>query len=144
MSSGPCTVTGGGACFRSPNYPNDYGSSEDCAISVSGAGSVRATAFATDSVYTDYVTIGGTYYGGTGPALATTGVAVSDGGTVGWTTASYSPGASGFEICGFDACGQHGSSGGGTTCVCIGGYTGALCEVRTAPSGDRGLPRELA
>ena len=81
MSSGPCTVTGAGACFRSPNYPNDYGASEDCAVSVSGAGVVRATAFATESGL-DYVTIGGTQYGGTGQVLATTGIAVSDGETV--------------------------------------------------------------
>jgi hypothetical protein len=128
-------VTGGGACFRSPNYPNDYGASEDCAVSVSGAGLVRATAFDTESGY-DYVTIDGTKYDGSGGALATTtGVAVSDGETVSWHTDS-SHQTSGFEICGVSCddstCG-HGSCGaGGTTCVfdvCTDGYTGAHCEV---------------
>ena len=114
----------------SPNYPNDYGSNEDCTFTVSGdsgAGSVRATAFMTE-LPNDYVTIDGTQYGGTGGALATAGVSVSDAETVLWYTGG-GVGRSGLEICGFDACEQHGSSGGGTTCVCIGGYTGALCEV---------------
>ena len=128
VASGPCTITAGGACFRSPDYPNDYRIG-DCAITVYKAGSVRATTFDTQSFGgRDYVTIDGVQYAGTGGAIATAGVAVSDGGTISWHT-NGSRQRSGFEICGFDACGQHGSSGGGTTCVCIGGYTGALCEV---------------
>lgn len=196
VSSRQCTVTGSGGCFRSPNYPNDYGSiaqpgavshGQDCAITVSGAGLVRATAFGTQSGF-DYVIIDGTRCDDTGQELATTGVAVSDGGTVSWDTGGWfgTPSCAGdgipcqselnacmsvergihlvnavsgvgdttaclqdavcsaylqcaqnihghgcvFEVCGFDACGQHGSSGGGTTCVCIGGYTGAQCKVR--------------
>ena len=61
VTSGPCTVTEGGACFRSPNYPDDYGSSQECEIAVSRAGFAGATAFDTVSVY-DYVTIGGTQW----------------------------------------------------------------------------------
>ena len=139
VASGPCTVTAGGACFRSPNYPNDYGENEDCAITVFGAGSVRATAFNAESNFCDscltpfgdYVTIDGVHYDGDSEnigALANTGVWVSDGETVSWH-ADQNAQRSGFEICGFDTCGQHGSSGGGAKCVCIGGYTGALCEV---------------
>ena len=138
MSSGPCTVTAGGACFRSPNYPNDYGASEDCAITVSGAGFVRATAFETERASYDYVTIDGTPYGGTGGALArAAGVSVSDGETVAWHS-DDSTQASGFEICGVpcddSTCGHGSCGGGGTACVfdvCTDGYTGDRCEVPT-------------
>ena len=134
MSSGPCTVTARGACLRSPNYPNEYGANEDCAITVSGAGFVRATSFATWPG-DDYVIIGRDRYDGDGGDLTAAGhgsqargLVVSDGETISWHSDdryhSY-----GFEVCGFDGCGEHGSSGGGTDCVCISGYTGAQCEV---------------
>lgn len=138
MSSGPCTVTGGGACFRSANYPNSYGPNEHCAITVFGAGFVRATTFETGALWPgsdgvtsdDHVTINGMQYAGGGQGLATVGVSVRDGETIAWQSDFHDRGQQGFEICGFDACGQHGSSGGGNACVCIGGYSGAQCEVR--------------
>lgn len=34
--SGQCTVSPGGECMRSPNYPNNYMSGADCVVSVSG------------------------------------------------------------------------------------------------------------
>eukprot|EP01046_Picozoa_sp_COSAG06_P028985 COSAG06_NODE_2654_length_6488_cov_4.182658_2_plen_99_part_00 len=73
VSSGDCTVTEGGACFRSPNYPDSYGASGDCAIAFAGSGFVKSTAFATESGY-DYVAIGGTRYSGDGGALSSSGV----------------------------------------------------------------------
>eukprot|EP00959_Pyramimonas_sp_CCMP1952_P187438 3919268-Pyramimonas_sp.AAC.1 len=30
--SGPCAVTDAGRCFQSPNYPSNYGNSENCEI----------------------------------------------------------------------------------------------------------------
>ena len=131
MTSGPCTVTEGGACFRTPNYPDAYGSSQDCEIAVSGAGFVRATAFDTESGY-DYVTIGGTQYGGDGGALASSGVLVGDGTAVAWHADSSNQ-RSGAEVCGASCedefCGPHGSCGSdGTTCTChpIDGWSGTL------------------
>ena len=133
VTSGPCTVTEGGACFRTPNYPDDYGSSQDCEIAVSGAGFARATAFDTESGY-DYVTIGGTQYGGDGGALASSGVPVGDGTTVAWHTDSSGQ-RSGAEVCGASCedefCGPHGSCGSdGVTCTCADGWGGDACNVR--------------
>ena len=133
VTSGPCTVTEGGACFRTPNYPDDYGSSQDCEIAVSGAGFARATAFDTESGY-DHVTIGGTQYGGDGGALASGGVPVGDGTTVAWN-ADDSNQRSGAEVCGAsceeEACGPHGSCGSdGVTCACADGWSGDVCNVR--------------
>ena len=31
--SSPCSLTDGGSCAASPNYPNSYGNSEECTIS---------------------------------------------------------------------------------------------------------------
>jgi hypothetical protein len=134
VTSGPCTVTEGGVCFRTPNYPDDYGSSQDCEIAVSGAGLVRATAFDTESGY-DYVTIGGTQYGGDGGALASGfGVPVGDVSTVAWH-ADSSEQRSGAEVCGAacvdEFCGPHGSCGSdGVTCACADGWGGDACNVR--------------
>jgi hypothetical protein len=67
--SGPCTVTSGGSCFRSANYPNHYGDNEQCEITVLGSvvhptvatvGFARATTFETESAAYDYLTIGST------------------------------------------------------------------------------------
>ena len=69
MASGPCTVTSGGSCFRSANYPNHYGDNEQCEITVLGSvvhptvatvGFARATTFETESAAYDYLTIGST------------------------------------------------------------------------------------
>ena len=132
MTSGPCTVTEGGACFRTPNYPDAYGSSQDCEIAVSGAGFARATAFDTESCC-DHVTIGGTQYDGDGGALASGGVPVGDGTTVAWHADSSNQ-RSGAEVCGAscdEACGPHGSCGSdGATCACADGWSGDVCNVR--------------
>ena len=133
VTSGPCTVTEGGACFRTPNYPDAYGSSQDCEIAVSGAGFVRATAFDTESCC-DYVAIGGTQYGGDGGALASGGALVGDGTTVAWHADSSNQ-RSGAEVCGAscedEACGPHGSCGSdGVTCTCADGWSGDFCNVR--------------
>jgi hypothetical protein len=59
--SGPCTVTSGGSCFRSANYPNHYGDNEQCEITVlATVGFARATTFETESAAYDYLTIGST------------------------------------------------------------------------------------
>ena len=142
VASGPCTTTVGGACFRSPNYPDGYGAS-DCAITVAGAGFVRATTF--DTVYgNDYVSVGGVQYSGDGKvytnggALSTGGALVSDGSSIAWHAGNPSNGRfSGVEICGVTcdeaSCGQHGScSASGTDCVCADGWSGDTCNVRTA------------
>ena len=97
---------------------------EDCALTVSEAGGVRATAFATVRLRDD----DGVHYDGTGTggALATT---VSDGETISWhSDGGYHQGDgqhSGFEICGVGFCSTcgHGSCG----------YTGGdRCEVKIA------------
>jgi hypothetical protein len=36
VTEGHCTVSAGGECVRSPNYPNNYNNGERCTISVSG------------------------------------------------------------------------------------------------------------
>ena len=108
---GKCTVTAGGACFRSPNYPHNYLPAEDCTFTVSGSGLIRATAFQTyDDRPTfegyDYLTIEGTRYSGDGGALSPTGagVAVRDGQEITWHSDFwFSDGDSGFEICGAPA-----------------------------------------
>ena len=135
MTSGPCTVTEGGACFRTPNYPDDYGSNQDCEIAVSGAGFALATAFDTESCC-DHVTIGGTQYDGDGGALASGGVPVGDGTTVAWNTDHYRQ-RSGAEVCGVSCeefCGPHGTpascSSDGVTCACADGWGGDACNVR--------------
>jgi len=139
VTSGPCTVTEGGACFRTPNYPDHYeapyGTPTDCEIAVSGAGFVRATAFDTESGR-DYLNIGGTLYDGDGGALASSGVPVGDGTTVAWRVAPHSSDRrSGAEVCGAscdeETCGPHGSCGSdGATCACADGWSGDACNVR--------------
>ena len=136
VTSGPCTVTEGGACFRTPNYPDDYGSSQDCEIAVSGAGFARATAFDPESCC-DHMTIGGTQYDRDGGALASSGVPVGDGTTVAWH-ADGSGQRSGAEVCGVSCedefCGPHGTpescGSDGVTCTCADGWIGDVCNVR--------------
>eukprot|EP01046_Picozoa_sp_COSAG06_P009332 COSAG06_NODE_485_length_15117_cov_5.922493_8_plen_212_part_00 len=102
MTSGPCTVTDGGACFRTPNYPDAYGYDQDCEIAVvSGAGFVQATAFDTVAMY-DYVAIGDNHYSGSGGALGSDGgggVPVGAGAAVAWH-ADFSGERTGAEVCG--------------------------------------------
>lgn len=135
VSSGPCTTTADGSCFRSPNYPDEYGALEDCEIAViSGAGFARATTFATESSY-DFVSVDAVEYSGSGGTLASSGVPISDTVAIAWhSDDSEQRGA--VEICGqacdATSCGQHGHCGAaGTSCDCSDGWSGASCDVRT-------------
>ena len=66
---GPCTVDG--ACARSPDYPDDYGDSQQCTItptSLAVGQLLSATAFDTESGYDKLIVNGTTYSGATGPS----------------------------------------------------------------------------
>ena len=63
VTSGPCTTTSDGRCFRSPHFPHDYHNYEDCTITVSGRGSVHSFHFDTESCC-DHVNIDGAAYSG--------------------------------------------------------------------------------
>jgi hypothetical protein len=138
VQSGPCSVRNGGLCIQSPNFPNMYADDEACTFVISGSGFIQATTFATwpggsavggaTILSGDDLTINGTGYSGDGGVLSTTGVPVSDGMTISWRSDQMF-GSNGFDVCAIDACGEHGSTGGGTACVCIGGYTGDRCTV---------------
>ena len=145
VSSGDCTVTPDGACFRSPNYPDSYGANERCAIEVAGAGFVRSTAFATESCppgFCDYLYIGEKFYDGDGGELSPigAGVKVSDG-EISWNS-DRAVQASGFEVCGLDPgpiCAQHGTWD-GSVCSCtdnsIGNFCSESCGQHGAASTD--------
>lgn len=134
VTSGPCTTTADGSCFRSPNFPDEYGALEDCEVAVvSGAGFARATAFETESTY-DYFSVDEVPYSGSGGTLAATGVPISDTTTIAWhSDDSDQRGA--VEVCGQacdgTSCGEHGVCGAaGTSCDCSDGWGGAACDVR--------------
>jgi hypothetical protein len=94
VESGPCTLANSGTCFRSPNYPSNYGNNQNCTITTQEAVTLSVTAFSTEQTY-DALTVNGVQYSGTtGPG----GVQVSAGSTITWATDS-SAYYSGFEIC---------------------------------------------
>ena len=74
---GPCSLTDGGSCAASPNYPNNYGSDEECTISGVPPVGLETVAFdvayydydgngdPTDDCRYDYLTVNGTKYCGT-------------------------------------------------------------------------------
>ena len=65
VKSGSCTTSG--ACFQSPNYPSNYGSSQTCVIkvlNVPDGEKLYTTAFKTESKF-DWLAIGFTKYSGT-------------------------------------------------------------------------------
>ncbi len=132
--SGPCTTTSDGSCFRSPNYPDAYGSLQDCDIGVvSGAGFARATTFETESTY-DYFSVNAVEYSGSGGTLAATGVPISDTVNIAFHSDNSEQTGS-VEVCGQacdeTACGQHGQCGvAGASCDCSDGWSGAACDVR--------------
>ena len=138
ISTGSCTASTTGACFRSPNYPNNYGGDEACTITVSGYGSARATAFATEANY-DYVTIHGQTFFGTRSNLGPSGsgIPVATGDTISWKTDSSNM-QSGFEICGNTlGCGENGAPNPTSSrCVCAPGIYG---RVVPSPGGDAPL-----
>lgn len=144
VRSGPCTTSSDGSCFRSPNYPDAYGSLQNCEIGVvSGAGFARATAFETESTY-DYFSVDGVEYSGNGGTLAGSGVPISDTVSIAFhSDDSEQTGA--VEVCGQacdgTACGQHGRCGiAGASCECRDGWSGAACDVRDTLN----LPRRHA
>ena len=94
-----CTVNG--ACFQSLNYPNDYGPSESCSItvqSVSAGETLSSVAFNTDS-YDKLVVKDVEYSGTSGPSGVTVGV--NDVFT--WSGGEIEQ-RSGFEVCLVGAC----------------------------------------
>jgi hypothetical protein len=95
VESGPCTLANSGTCFRSPNYPSDYGVDQTCTITTQDAVTLSVTAFSTEQTH-DKLTVNGVQYSGTtGPG----GVQVSAGSTITWTS-DGSVTRTGFQICG--------------------------------------------
>ena len=81
-------------CVTSPGFPNQYGVSETCSITVTEAGNLSVVAFDTEPVQ-DTLTVDGTAYSGTsGPA----GVQVSAGAVVAWSSDTSGVRA-GWKIC---------------------------------------------
>ncbi|EOD30558.1 hypothetical protein EMIHUDRAFT_232732 [Emiliania huxleyi CCMP1516] len=80
---GPCSLTDGGSCAASPNYPNSYGDSEECTISGVPPVELETVAFdveAGNGCPYDYLTVNGTKYCGTsGPSGA-----VAEDGVIKW------------------------------------------------------------
>ena len=97
----PCSLTDGGSCATSPNYPNSYGINEECTISGVPPVELETVAFEvegdaysyldydgngdpTDDCYKDYLTVNGKRYCGTsGPSGA-----VAEDGVVEWRSDS--------------------------------------------------------
>jgi hypothetical protein len=127
VTSGTCTASPDGKCFRSPGYPNSYPDGSHCTITVHNSGGVHATAFNTEGGNYDYLTIDGHRYSGSGGALATPGLQVLDGSQITWQTDSSNHGT-GFEVCSTAlVCGDHGvPNADGTACVCDAGYYGKV------------------
>jgi hypothetical protein len=99
VSSGLCTLDSSGDCFRSPNYPSNYGSNQTCTITAHEAVTLSVTSFDVEAEYCyfDYLRVnGGRYCGNTG---GPSGVQVAAGANITWTSDdAYF--FSGFEICG--------------------------------------------
>lgn len=92
VDSGPCELSQGGSCV---GRPNGYGGSETCSITaMSSIAALSCPIFNTGQGY-DYLTIDGTQYGGTD---CPTGVSVSSGSSVSWSSDGSAAGA-GWEIC---------------------------------------------
>ena len=75
--TGPCSITDGGSCATSPNYPESYGNSEECIITGVPAVGLEVLAFDVEGFSeSDYLTVRGKRYcGSRGPE----GVVVEDG-----------------------------------------------------------------
>jgi len=97
LGSGPCTVSPNG-CFRSPNYPGNYGTDQNCDFTVEQTAVLSVNNFETEADY-DVLTVNGVPYSGVlGPNRLV--VAGSDGepGLITWASDS-SVTKVGFEIC---------------------------------------------
>ncbi|EOD14192.1 hypothetical protein EMIHUDRAFT_470646 [Emiliania huxleyi CCMP1516] len=80
--SSPCSLTDGGSCAASPNYPNSYGSNEKCTISGVPPVELEMVAFDVEgnNCRYDYLTVNGVKYcGKSGPDGA-----VAEGGVIEW------------------------------------------------------------
>jgi hypothetical protein len=101
MTYGDCTVASSATCFRSPNYPSNYGIDQLCVITAREQVTLSVTAgeFNLEENPTcdwDYLGVDGTKYcGATGPE----GVQVSAGSNITFTS-DASVTFAGFEICG--------------------------------------------
>ena len=126
-----CTASGN--CFKSLNYPSNYGSEESCFITVQNTGTLSSVAFDTYSS-SDYLEIGEKKYSGTnGP----TNVAVSENDVIKWRSDSWGQ-KSGFEVCftlTFSCSITDGSTVNNKDCVCgtseCDSTTGLVCTVST-------------
>ncbi|EOD07111.1 hypothetical protein EMIHUDRAFT_198407, partial [Emiliania huxleyi CCMP1516] len=82
--TGPCSLTDGGSCAASPNYPNSYGRNEECTISGVPPYELETVAFdveAGNGCPFDYLTVNGKKYCGTsGPPSG----AVAEDGVIEW------------------------------------------------------------
>jgi len=114
-SGSGCTTSGN--CFESLNFPNDYGKSESCSVTVQSvlAGeSLYSAAFNTESG-DDKLIVGSTTYSGTsGPS----NVAVSVNDVITWSSDGGTQ-KSGFQVCLVAACLQtDGSQANSDACRC--------------------------
>ena len=103
-SGEPCELYNGGACVRSANFPQAYGTGESCTIGVASPVEITVNAFETENCC-DKLTVNGVQYSGySGPPDGT----ILDGGNIIWYT-DFSVTKPGFKICmedplaGFDA-----------------------------------------
>ena len=101
MESGACTVDGSAMCFRSPNYPSNYGNYESCTITVIAheAVTLSVVAFSVEAEsscgYDSLTVNGNTFCGTSGPD----GVQVAAGATIIFMSDDQIT-STGFEICG--------------------------------------------
>jgi hypothetical protein len=96
VEAGACTVVSDATCFRSPNYPSNYGNNQRCNITVAAHEQVTLSVTAFDTDYTDRLIVNGVlYYYGSGPD----GVQVAAGASITFIS-DGSKTRSGFEICG--------------------------------------------
>eukprot|EP01043_Picozoa_sp_COSAG02_P080412 COSAG02_NODE_19102_length_900_cov_1.014981_2_plen_163_part_00 len=97
LVSGSCTLSSGGSCVRSYNYPKKYNNDERCEIRVSDVALLTATAFLTEADY-DYVKVlpSSTKYSDS--SFPSNGVAVDSSSTITWYS-DRSNVRTGWELC---------------------------------------------
>merc|ERR1719443_330883 len=69
IKSGDCTISEGGACIQSPNFPESYVKKDSCEIDVVIGTKIKAEYFNTEASYNgknlyDILTVNGNEYGG--------------------------------------------------------------------------------
>ena len=92
VRSGQCTLSDGGRCVRSPNYPNAY-NNEDCCTIFSPAGYLVATSFSVESGWDQLYVANAAYTGWSLPIIE-----IGEGGNIAWST-DHSVVSDGWEIC---------------------------------------------